>query len=349
MKIFNYSKYNFSSWDNQILNSIVQIHEYKVKLQSIEEKNLFKTKKMMETARFESTEIGNKFDAIVTNEARLRNILENKYLPKNEEEKQILGYHDILKILYGSNRSLVFDSNYILQLHRGLYRYTNNTMCGKFKNNQNYIVEPSIEGTSSICFYPLSVFETPSAIKSLCEEFNLLLNRHSVDTLLLIPIFILDFLCIYPFNEGNARIIFLLINLLLNKFGYTIVKYSSFEKIVEETKSEFFNSFRASSYGWHEDSNDVLPFIKYFLSILLKIYRDLDERLYAMKKVKITAKEQILEAIEIQYGQFTKRDIIKLCPHLSESTIEKVLKELLDIKKITKFGDRKSTYYTRNE
>ncbi len=348
MKDFNYSKYINYSWDNEILSLVSQIHEYKGKQSFFENKNAVKIKKLVEIAKIQSTEASNKIEGIVTTSARIKQILENKTTPKNRDEEEILGYRDVLNTIHENYEYIPINSSYILQLHKDLYKYSGKSIGGKFKNVQNYISETSEHGTI-IRFTPLDPFETPKAVERLCEELNIAISKEYVDPLILIPIFILDFLCIHPFNDGNGRMSRLLTLLILYKQNYDVGKYVSIEKIIEETKSRYYDTLQTSSINWINNANDPTEFIKYMLSVILRAYRDFEARTNILIEKKSKAINQVQNIIKTKIGKFTKAEIVSLCPTLSETTVERCLKNLLDQGFIEKRGERKSTYYIRKD
>lgn len=349
MKIFNYSKYKDYSWDNEILGYISQIHEYKGKLSNIELQNKSKINKLVEIAKIQSTEASNKIEGIVTTSTRIKQICENKTMPKTRDEKEILGYRDVLNTIHENHDYIPIKSSYILQLHGDLYKFSEKSIGGKFKNVQNYISETRADGSSFVRFQPLEPYETPNAMDRLCEEFNIASSKEDIDPLILIPIFILDFLCIHPFNDGNGRMSRLLTLLLLYKFNYNVGKFISIEKIIEETKNSYYDALQASSVNWINNNNNPTEFIKYMLSVILKAYRDFETRANILLEKKSKALTQIQDIVNTKIGKFTKSDIVELCPTLSETTIERCLKELLDKNLIEKHGERKSAFYTRKD
>lgn len=349
MKNFNYSKYAKMSWNNEIIGYISQIHEFRGKQEHFTIKNPVKLKKLIEIAKIQSTEASNKIEGIVTTNIRIRQICENKTTPKTRDEKEILGYMDVLNTIHESHEYIPIKPAYILQLHKDLYKYSEKAIGGKFKNVQNYITETREDGSTFVRFLPLEPFETLDAVDRLCEEFNIFASKSEVDVLILIPIFILDFLCIHPFNDGNGRMSRLLTLLLLYKFGYDVGKYVSIEKVIEETKNNYYDTLQESSVGWINGNNNPTAFIKYMLGIILKAYRDFEERVQVVTESKLSAKEQLENVIVSFYGKFYKKDLVEKCPNLSETTIERVLKQLVDSKEIIKKGERKSTYYLKND
>lgn len=349
MKIFNYSKYVGLSWDNEILGLVSQIHEYKGKQAGFEKQNPVKIKKLIEVAKIQSTEASNKIEGIVTTSTRIKQMMANKTTPKNRDEEEIMGYRDVLNTIHESYEYIPIKSSYILQFHKDLFKYSEKSIGGRFKNTQNYISEKRDDGSSFVRFLPLEPFETPETMDRLCEEFNIASSKQEVDALILIPIYLLDFLCIHPFNDGNGRMSRLITILLLYKFGYPIGKYISIEKIIEQTKNDYYSALQESSLNWMDNANNPQAFIKYMLKVILRAYKDFAERIQVISDNKLSVLESVKNAIKTLYGKFYKKDIVALCPSISETSIERALKTLVDKNSISKHGERKSTYYTRND
>lgn len=229
MKTFDYSKLN-CNLDTEILGYIAKIHEYKGRQQLFINQKKEKLEKLVEIAKIQSTESSNKIEGIVSTNTRIKQLVQNKTTPKNRNEKEIMGYRDVLNIIHENFEYIPITPNYILQLHKYLYQYSNPDFGGKFKNTQNYIVANLPDGTSKVLFEPLNPIETPIAIEQLCETFNKAINLGEIEPLLLIINFIKDFLCIHPFNDGNGRMSRLLTTLLMYKSGFVVCKYISLEK-----------------------------------------------------------------------------------------------------------------------
>jgi len=180
-----------------------------------------------------------------------------------------------------------------------------------------------------------------------CEAFNNAVKKEAFDPLLLIPLFILDFLCIHPFNDGNGRMSRLLTLLLTYRAGYIVGKYISIERLIEQTKEQYYEVLHASSQGWIDGKNDYMPFIRYFLGILVKAYNEFEERVSHLKFGKISKPERIKKIIENKIGKFNKQDIRDLCPDISIQTIEKTLIELVKQGEIIKIGNGRYAGYAR--
>lgn len=345
MKTFDYSKLNFNL-DTEILGYVAQIREYKGRQQLFISQKKEKLEKLVEIAKIQSTESSNKIEGIVSTNTRIKQLVQDKTTPKNRDEKEIIGYRDVLNIIHENFEYIPITPSYILQLHKYLYQYSNPDFGGKFKNTQNYIVANLPDGTSKVLFEPLNPIETPIAIEQLCKSFNRAISLGEIEPLLLIINFIKDFLCIHPFNDGNGRMSRLLTTLLLYRSGFVVCKYISLEKKIEKTKDSYYDVLEESSENWHEGTNDNTAFIKYILGIILSAYRDFDDRLNLIED-KISAYEMVERIAKNQIGKFTKSDIQEYCPTLARQTIEKALKQLCDEGKIEKHGQASKTFYTR--
>ncbi len=346
MRSFDYSKQNNFTLDNEILGYIAKIHEYKGKQELFVKQKKEKLEKLVEIAKVQSTESSNRIEGIISTNVRIKQLVADKTTPRNRDEKEIMGYRDVLNIIHENFEYIPITPNYILQLHKYLYQYANPDFGGKFKNTQNYIVANLPDGNSKVLFEPLSPVETPEAMNELCETFNKSMEQGEIDSLLLTINFIKDFLCIHPFNDGNGRMSRLLTTLLLYRSGYVVCKYISLEKKIEKTKDSYYGVLGQSSENWKEGTNDNTTFVKYLLGIILSAYRDFEERLNLIED-KIPAYEMVERVAKTRLGKFTKSDVQEGCPSLARQTIEKALKQLCDEGKIEKHGAAAKTFYTR--
>lgn len=346
MRKFDYMKLQKMQWDSQILNYIAQIHEFKGKQETFLSKKPVELKRLIEIAKIQSTEASNKIEGIVTSSTRIKQLCEQKTTPRNRDETEISGYRDVLNTIHESYDGIMIKPSYILQLHQMLYSYSEKSIGGKFKNTQNYIKEIHDDSSEFIRFTPLAPYETPQAMEDICEQFNLALDNNAVDALILIPLFVRDFLCIHPFNDGNGRMSRLLTILLLYKCGYRVGKYISIESKIEKTKDAYYSALANSSDGWHEDDNDGKAFIKYTLGIILSAYRDLESRIELLGEKK-KFPETVKKAIDSTIGKFTKQDIMDKCPNISDKTIINVLTNLVKDGYLERRGAGRATYYMR--
>ena len=262
MRGFDYSKLSKMKWDNEILLLCTKIHECKGRPDLFVRQKPAQLDRLIEVAKIQSTESSNRIEGIVTTSTRIKKLVEEKTAPKNRDEKEILGYRNVLNTIHDSHEYISVSKNHILQLHRDLLQPAGISHGGNFKNVQNYIKETKPDGTEVVRFTPLAPYETPEAIEMICNSFRDTLAMETVDPLILIPAFICDFLCIHPFNDGNGRMSRLLTLLLLYKCGYEVGKYISIEKQIETTKDVYYDVLQEIDHGWHEEENDPTPFIK---------------------------------------------------------------------------------------
>lgn len=348
MREFNYSSFSNSKWDSEVLGLIAAIYKEAGKQELYLKQRPEELEKLVEIAKIQSTEASNAIEGIVTTNTRIRQLVEEKTAPRNRDEQEIAGYRDVLGIIHESFDSISITPNYILQLHKILYSHMNNPIAGKTKNVQNYISATYPDGHTQVLFTPLAPYETPDALERLCEEYNRVIGNMELEPLIAIPVFIHDFLCIHPFNDGNGRMSRLLTTLLLYRSGFYVGKYISLEAKIANNKDLYYDALGASQRGWHEGKDDPLPFIKYLLGTILAAYRDFEDR-FALVETKMSALETVRLAIQNKIGRFTKQDIRELCPSLSISSIEGALRSLVASGEIKREGQGKNTCYYRQD
>lgn len=346
MRAFNYSKIRDQKWDSEILGYIAAIYKEAGKQEQYLKQRPEELEKLVEIAKIQSTEASNAIEGIITTNTRIRQLVEEKTTPKNRDEQEIAGYRDVLNVIHDSFDAIPISQNYILQLHKIMYSHMNNPLAGQTKNVQNYISATYPDGHTEILFTPLSPFETPAALDKICEEYNRVIGNFEVEPLIAIPIFIHDFLCIHPFNDGNGRMSRLLTTLLLYRNGFYVGKYISLEAKIAKTKDLYYGALARSQDGWHEGCEDAVPFIKYLLSIILAAYKDFEDR-FSIVETKLPAVEMVRKATQNKIGRFTKQDIRELCPSLSISSIEGSLRKLVKEGDLKREGSGKATYYLR--
>lgn len=328
-----------------IVNLIASIHEYKGKQTLYIESKKDILTSLLNIAKIQSSEYSNKIEGIKTSDERIKELVNQKVEPKNRNEQEIAGYRDVLEMIHENYENIPITPNIILQLHKNLYRYSSNSTAGKFKMSDNVIEETDEFGNINVRFKPVSAFETPIAIKNLCDSYNNEIEKKEIDPLILIPIFILDFLSIHPFTDGNGRMSRLLTILLLYKSGYIVGKYISIEKIVEKSKETYYDSLKKSSFNWHENKNNYAFFEEYYLGVFLRAYKDFSNRVEYITNQKLTVKERVKIIIEKNVSKITKKEISEICPDISEGSIERALNELLKDSEILKIsGGRFSAY-----
>lgn len=346
MRPFNYSAINNQKWDSEILGYIAAIYKEAGKQELYLKQRPDELEKLVEIAKIQSTEASNAIEGIVTTNTRIKQLVEEKTTPRNRDEQEIAGYRDVLSIIHESFDSIPLSRNYILQLHKIMYSHMNNPIAGQTKNVQNYISATYPDGHTEILFTPLAPFETPEALDKICEEYNKVIGNMELEPLIAIPIFIHDFLCIHPFNDGNGRMSRLLTTLLLYRCGFYVGKYISLEAKIAKNKDLYYDALNRSQHGWHEGTEDVVPFIKYLLGTILAAYKDFGER-FAIVEEKLPAIDMVRKATLNRIGRFTKQDIREQCPSLSLSSVEGALRKMVAAGELKREGAGKSTCYIR--
>ena len=349
MKEFDYSKLRERTWDNEILAYVAQIHEYKGKQELYLRQRPVELNRLIEIAKIQSTESSNRIEGIVTTNARLRQLVENKTTPRNRNEEEILGYRNALNIVHENYEAIPVQSNYILQLHGEMLKHTAFSYAGKYKTTPNEIDMALENGEKVVLFKPLEPYETPDAVECLCAEYNNAILEGIVDPLIIIPTFVLDFLCIHPFNDGNGRMSRLLTLLLLYRCGYKVGQYISIEKAIADTKETYYEVLQQADQNWYEGENDPKPFIRYMLGIILSCYREFESRITIAAKTgrKSTAYDIVKTYTENTLGKFSKQDALIACPSLGSSSVESALKRLVEEGTIIRTGAGRKTMYMR--
>ena len=346
MRAFHYSAIRNQKWDSEMLGLIAAIYKEAGKQELYLKQRPEELEKLVEIAKIQSTEASNAIEGIVTTSTRIRQLVEEKTTPKNRDEQEIAGYRDVLSIIHESFDAIPLTRNYILQLHKILYSHMYNPMAGQTKNVQNYISATYPDGHTEILFTPLAPFETPEALDRICEEYNKVIGNMELEPLIAIPVFIHDFLCIHPFNDGNGRMSRLLTTLLLYRSGFYVGKYISLEAKIAKSKDSYYDALLRAQQGWQEGTEDAVPFIKYLLGTILAAYKDFEDR-FAIVEEKLPATQMVRKASQNKIGRFTKQDIRELCPSLSLSSVEGALRKMVADGELKREGAGKSTCYIR--
>lgn len=363
MREFDYEAYKAYRWDNEIVNFLSQIHEYKGRQVFFLRQKPVEMDRLIEVARVQSIASSNRIEGIVTTATRLGQIANEKTAPRNRDEKEIAGYRDVLRTIHENYEYIPLTGNVILQLHRDLMQYSETGNGGRYKISQNYLKGIDENGNEEILFTPVPPYETEPSINAICEQYNAMIADGSVDPLLLIPVFVHDFLCIHPFHDGNGRMSRLLTVLLLYKAGYSVGKYISVEKHIEKTKEAYYAALQASSAGWHEGAEDVVAFVRYMLGVILACYREFESRVEIADDVTVVSEaggrkrvitirskayDIVKASVDTRLGKFTKRELAEICPSISDKSVEAALKRLVDEEYVIKHGVGKNTFYARS-
>lgn len=297
-------------------------------------------------ARVESVKGSNAIEGIVTTDRRIREIVNGNTAPLNHDEMEIAGYRDALDLVHNNYRTMEMNGPSILGLHKTMLSHTPQGG-GAYKNSDNVVMEMDMFGTRRIRFRPVAAVETPAAMEQLIMAYMSARSDSSISSLLLTPCFVLDFLCIHPFSDGNGRISRLLSLLALYKSGFDAGKYVSFEEQINNTKPQYYEALKMSSEGWHTNENSYFPFMENFMTTLLTCYRKLNERFDIVQGKHTTKAERIAAAVLHSMKPISKKEIADLFPDISPTTIEAVLGKMVRNGEITKTGEVRSTKYIK--
>lgn len=310
----------------KLLQTVRLLGEYKGKEELFKQQIPQALETLRQAAVIQSTESSNRIEGVTAPLERIQALVAKKTKPRNRSEQEITGYRDVLNTIHASYPHIPIKPGTVLQLHRDLYRYAGESG-GHWKAVDNEITEVQPDGTKIIRFRPVSAFATPSAMEDLHARFGELWQTGEVEKLLLIPAYVLDFLCVHPFLDGNGRMARLLTLLLLYQAGFEVGRYISLETIVEQSKESYYDTLQQSSQGWHEGKHELLPWTEYFLGTLLAAYRDFEQRVGLMTTAHGAKTEMVLNAIQTMQGEFSVKTLRERCPHVGVDLIRRILRE----------------------
>lgn len=348
MRSFDYKEEWKKLLTPEIVMYLTQIYEFKGEQTLFIEAKADTLSQLVDIAKIQSIEASNKIEGIYTSDERLKALVKDSTRPRTRNEREIAGYRDVLNTIHENHDYIPPKPSIILQLHRDLYKFEGMDIGGRYKTSDNIIEEQDAEGNKSVRFRPMPAWETPEAIEKICQSYDEALNSENIDALIIIPMFVLDFLCVHPFNDGNGRISRLLTLLLLYRSGYIVGKYISIEKLIEQTKEIYYESLQLSSAGWHENKNDYEPFVKYMLGVIVAAYRDFSSRVSLLTTQGMSKPDRVKEIIRATLGPITKTEILAKCPDISQVTVQRALADLVDKGDIVKLGGGRYTKYIWN-
>ncbi len=303
-------------------------------------------KSLQLVAKIESSESSNRLEGIELPHKRIEELIIKDTTPKNRSEQEIAGYRDALNLIHESGEHMPFTPNVILQLHTILCRYMANPG-GRFKATDNEIIENHPDGTKRIRFTPTKAHLTPDAVDQLTKNYSRDVEEQKQDALILIPLAILDFLCIHPFSDGNGRMSRLLTLMLLYQFNYQVGRYISLERVFEESKESYYETLEESSQNWHSDKHDVKPWLNYFWGALLRAYREFEERVGVITTSRGSKTELVRLAINRKMAPFSISDIESDCPGISRDMIRQILRKMRDEELITASSSGRGAMWQR--
>ncbi|MCF0236219.1 MAG: Fic family protein [Bacteroidaceae bacterium] len=312
----------------EIVALIARIREGKGRQEVLAATDPERLERLVEVAKVQSTKASNLIEGIYTTDERLKALMDETTEPRNRSEEEIVGYRAVLATIHEHYEYIPLRTSHLLQLHRDLYSYTGSEWGGRWKNTDNVIAETDADGNQRVRFAPLPAYQTAEAMELLCEAFGQALQSSSHDPLLLIGMWLVDFLCIHPFADGNGRMSRLVTLLLLYRSNLMVGRYVSIEHLIEQSKDQYYEALRASSQGWHEGTNDYAPFVRYLLGILARACRDFDERAQSLQPLGQSAVDRVRAVFDHRLGAITAADLGQLCPELTDDDREKALAQL---------------------
>ena len=319
-------KLRFSASD---LKSVQALAEYRGKQALFARQSPQALESLRQIAMVESGESSNRLEGVTAPRDRILALVQEDTTPRNRSEQEIVGYRDALNRIHANHGRLDFSLDTILQFHVDMTRYTD-TPGGRWKDEDNVILERYADGTPRIRFRPVSAQETPAAMGRLVEGYEDAIRRDGREPLVVIPLAILDFLCIHPFGDGNGRSSRLLTLLLLYHHGYDVGRYISLERIFEKTKESYYDTLRRCSEGWHEGTHDAFPWVSYFWGVVLSAYREYEQRVGTIRTGRGAKGDQVRQAVERKLGAFRSTDIEAECPGVSHEWVRRILREMRD-------------------
>ena len=347
MHKFDYSFLNNGLLPSQLVNVTASISSLKTASQFRKNDYQKVFTELEKIARIQSVKSSNEIEGIVTTVERIIQIVQQNSAPLNHNEQEILGYRDALNIIHTGHQNIQFNENTVLSLHRTMLSAADYDFGGQYKNDDNVILEIDGQGNKKVRFAPVPASETKTAMEQLFLAFMEASSDSNINTLLLIPCVILDFLCIHPFRDGNGRMSRLLSLLLLYKNGFDVGKYISFEEQINKNKGWYYQTLKESSENWHDSKNNYFPFMQNFLMTLYECYQELDKRFAVVNSNKITKTARIENTVLNSLLPISKADICKLLPDISPTTVEAVLGKMIKSGIITMIGNGRGTKYLR--
>jgi len=282
---------------------------------------------LRQIAVVESTESSNRLEGVVVAPGRLKSLVVKNAVPKSRSEQEVAGYRDALALIHEAAADMPFSEGVVLQLHTMLYRYMPQPG-GRWKAANNDIIERHPDGSTRLRFQPVAAHLAPIAMGELTGRYASALDRHLADPLVLVPLVMLDFLCIHPFPDGNGRMSRLLTLLLLYKFDYAVGRYISLERIFEESKEGYYETLEASSQGWHEGKHDVKPWLDYFWGALLRSYKEFELRVGTVAHGRGNKGDRVRAEALKRTQPFSISEIEEACPGVSRDMVRLVLRAM---------------------
>ena len=307
------------------VRTIRQLGEHKGRQELFKEQSPQVLETLRQAALIQSTESSNRIEGVTAPPERIRKLVARKTRPRNRSEQEIAGYRDVLAAIHSGHDSIRLDTHTVLALHRDLFKRVPG-QGGAWKSKDNTIIEVHPDGRRVVRFEPVSARQTPAAMDRLHGLFTEAWEADEVEPLMLIGAYVLDFLCIHPFADGNGRMARLLTLLLLYKAGYEVGRYISLERVVEETRASYYETLHRSSQDWHRGRHDIVPWLDYFLSVMLTgAYEEFERRAGLVTGGRGGKTALVLDVLERMLGEFSVRDVQERSPGVGLDLIRRIM------------------------
>lgn len=337
MKSFEHDYLQHQPITQRLLMSVRALGEYRGRQGLFRDQFPEVLETLKKVAMVQSVESSNRIEGITVMPGRLEAIVAKRSKPKDHSEQEVAGYRDVLSEIHTKADKLILSPDVILRWHKDMYKYTSDE-AGIWKKEDNAIIEVMADGTRRIRFRPLAAAATPNAVERLCGQYNSCITQGSVEPLLAVASFVLDFECIHPFKDGNGRIGRLLTLLLLYHAGYEVGRFISLERIVEESKETYYESLLASSQRWHEGEHDLQPWWNYFLGMLTAAYNEFEGRVGTITSARGAKQQMVMAAVDRMTSEFSFKELQRACQGVSYATLRRVLENLRKEKKVDCLG-----------
>ncbi len=314
-------------FDTQQLATLRALGEYRGKQQLFVAQSPEVLSDLRQVAVVESTESSNRLEGVVVAAHRLKSLVLKNATPQSRSEQEVAGYRDALGLIHENGDHMPLSESIVQQLHGILYRYMPQPG-GGWKATNNDIIERHPDGSSRIRFRPVAAHLTPIVMADMIARYRTALDQHLADPLVLVPLVILDFLCIHPFPDGNGRMARLLTLQLLYHFDYAVGRFISLERIFEESKESYYETLEASSQGWHEAAHDIAPWLDYFWGALLRAYKEFEERVGTIERGRGAKGDRVRAEILKRQLSFSISEIEEACPGISRDMVRVILRSM---------------------
>lgn len=318
-------------------------------------------KALRDSATIQSVESSNRIEGVTVGHDRLHALVLGRATPRDRSEQEVQGYRRALHEIHTGAASLGVTPDTLLHLHAHCQsssapkpspaapllaqprlsvrspvgcaayapiRQAPNGDAGQFKRVDNDIVELREGQAPIVRFRCVPAAETPAAVAELCQRYRYALDQDNIPPLIAIAALVLDFLCIHPFRDGNGRVSRLLTLLALNQHGYEVGRYLSLERLIEESRDDYYESLYRSSQGWHDRRHELTPWFNFLFAVVRRGYVELEKRVAQVKAPRGGKSALVLAAIRAQPGEFRLSDLERDCPGVGREWIRTLLADL---------------------